>query len=313
MGDYLARLERYEEAREEYQRAREAYQCVLPSCPDSSEAQTNQEIILKKLNELPKKQKSSEIYRLERLFETNLPQDRRTVQKKQINLSQWFQNIVEEGWQTIEQLFVPEDPCFAYVYALRGGVIGSSIGSAIGTSVNDIDTLIQVIYTNQDEESRKQAALRLGAVGKATPEVLTALIHLIQTTQDEETRWGGAESLWQLDSENVAAGIRRVKDLGIQLGKDTVALMVAVLPKTDQTIAVLLRVYPMGEQRHLPPHLVLIVLDEIGNKFLEVEARELAHGLSDHYIQLKFSGLPGEKFSVKVALGEIEITEEFVL
>ena len=97
-------------------------------------------------------------------------------------------------------------------------------------------------------------------------------------------------------------GIRRVKDLGTQIEECTVALMVAILPKTDNTIAILLRVYPLGEQRSLPPHLALIVLDEAGHKFLTAEARELDQGHSDYYIQLKFCALPKEKFSVKVTL-----------
>lgn len=46
-GDYLTRLERYEEAREQYQEARAAYEKLSPTSPDFEIAQNNQIAILK--------------------------------------------------------------------------------------------------------------------------------------------------------------------------------------------------------------------------------------------------------------------------
>ncbi|WP_258556136.1 DUF1822 family protein, partial [Fischerella thermalis] len=77
-------------------------------------------------------------------------------------------------------------------------------------------------------------------------ELLDILVHLIRTTEDEETRWTLAEILWTLQPNHPAVTARRVMDLGMQLDGSAVALMVAVLPKPDQTVAVLLRVYPMN-------------------------------------------------------------------
>lgn len=298
MGDYLTRLERYEEAREHYQEAKVAYQKLSTTSPDFEIAQNNQTVILEKLQELPEQQKSCEDYSLEKLFAINKEQPH-AVSLNQVNLSQWFQNIFEESWQTIEQLFAPSET--SVVYALRNRGTDSM-------NIRTISTLIETIYTSQDEHRRKQAALQLGDIKTASSEVLLALAHLIEVTQDEETRWSAAETLWRLDPNNLAGGLRRVKDLGLLIGEHSVALMVAVLPKSDQTRAVLLRVYPMRNQKYLPPHLKLVVLDEAGNTFLETEARE-----QDNYIQLKFSGLSGEQFSVRLALEEAKITEDFIL
>lgn len=300
MGDYLTRLERYEEAREEYQEASEGYQNISPASPDFETAQNHQKVVLGKLNQLPERQKSSEDYRLEKLLAVEEEQPDPVLLKSRVNLSQWFQNIFEESWQTIEQLFAPSEPSFAYAYALRDR------GADLMDS-KTVSELIETIYTSQDEHRRRQAALRLGE-GTASSEGLAALIHLVEATQDEETRWSAAESLWRLDPDNLSGGLRRVKDLGMLIGEHSVALMVAVLPKPDETRAVLLRVYPMRNQKYLPANLQLVVLDEAGNTFLETEAREL-----DNYIQLKFSGLPGEQFSVRMALGEARITEDFIL
>jgi predicted negative regulator of RcsB-dependent stress response len=301
MGDYLTRLERYEEAREEYQEASEGYENISPASPDFETAQNNQKVILEKLQELPKRQKSSEDFRLEKLFAIEEEQPRPVALKSRVNLSQWLQNIVEESWQNIEQLFASGEPSFAYAYVLRQHEDDS-------TNSETVSDLIETVYTSQDEHRRRQAALRLGEIGTASSEVLSALIKLIESTQDEETRWSAAESLWHLDSNNSVSGIRRVKDLGMLIGVYPVALMVAVLPKIDETRAVLLRVYPMRNHKCLPAQLQLVVLDGAGNIFLETEAREL-----DNYIQLKFSGSPGEQFSVRVALGDAGITEDFIL
>ena len=134
------------------------------------------------------------------------------------------------------------------------------------------------------------------------------LIEIVQTTQDEETRWQAAERLWEIDPNHPASGVRRVADLGLQLANCAIALMVAVLPKRDRSMAILLRVYPMGSQPNLPPGLQLMVLDEADNIFSEVQSRR-----EDEYIQYKIIATPGDSFSVRVALDEASITETFVV
>jgi hypothetical protein len=138
-----------------------------------------------------------------------------------------------------------------------------------------------------------------------TQEELIAILH---TTQDEETRWQVAETLWKIAPNNPVSGVRRVADLGMQLVGHAVALMVAILPKPDQSIAILLRVYSIGSQLYLPSGLQLIGLDETGDSFCEVQARE-----QDNYIQFKFTAELGDQFSLRVALDGVSITESFVI
>ena len=134
------------------------------------------------------------------------------------------------------------------------------------------------------------------------------LIKIVQTTQDEETRWQAAESLWEIDPNHPVSGVKRAADLGMQLADHAVALMVAILPKSDGSVAILLRVYPMESQLHLPQGLQLIGLDEAENSFFEVQARE-----QDNYIQCKITADPGDRFSVRVTLDDASITESFVI
>ncbi|HEY9610123.1 DUF1822 family protein [Allocoleopsis sp.] len=97
-------------------------------------------------------------------------------------------------------------------------------------------------------------------------------------------------------------------DLGMQLAGYPVALVVELQPESDRKTNILLQVHPIGDQLYLPPLLQLTVLDESGLIFLEAQARN-----ADNYIQLQFSGVPGEQFSVKVALGDASVIEDFVL
>jgi hypothetical protein len=144
----------------------------------------------------------------------------------------------------------------------------------------------------------------IGDRDAAVAEVLQALRSVAE--DDEETRWGLVERLWSLQPDHPAAGVRRGVDLGLYLDGVAIALVVSTLRKPNGELAVLLRVYP-SQQQHLPSGLQLAGRDEAGEAFLVATARE-----RDHYIQLKFSAQPEERFAVQVAYGEGEYVEHFV-
>lgn len=154
-----------------------------------------------------------------------------------VNLSQWFQDVFETGWQTVETLLNPSQSNLSFSFR--------SADSDLAVAVDDSD-----------------------------------------------------------------AGVRRAKliDLGMQLSRHLVTLIVEIRPESEQKNNILLQMHPAGSQTYLPPLLQLTVLDEYGATFLEAVARS-----ADNYIQLKFSGEPGERFSVKVAFGDSSITEDFVI
>jgi hypothetical protein len=165
------------------------------------------------------------------------PQQIPTVARTRVNLNQWLTNVFEQGWQTVESLFAPTEPEFAFNFR------------------------------------------------SAPDSVMDEL-----AVSDE--------------------GISRAKliDLGMQLAGYPVALVVKLQPESERKTHILLQLHPTGGQIYLPPFLQLTVLDESGLIFLEAQARS-----ADNYIQLQFSGLPGEPFSVKVALGDASVTEDFVV
>ncbi len=100
----------------------------------------------------------------------------------------------------------------------------------------------------------------------------------------------------------------RVIDLGIQLVNHPVALILHFTNASENKRNILLQVHPGGGKTYLPPEVELIVLDDTGEVFLEAKSRQ-----ADNWIQLEFRGEPGERFSVKVALGDASIVETFVI
>ena len=109
---------------------------------------------------------------------------------------------------------------------------------------------------------------------------------------------------------NLAVKQERCKlvDIGLELAGHSVALIMTVEQLSEEGFSVWVQVYPTGNQRSLPPHLNLAILDELGAVFKEVTARS-----DDECIRYKFEAESGDKFGVKVALGDASVTENFQL
>ena len=166
------------------------------------------------------------------------------------------------------------------------------------------------------------------AVTQAVPSVSQLRVNLSQWLDNTfEAGWQTVEALLKTQLTNLATSTRsaeqlreiytgnpvisatggRLIDLGMQLAGQQVALIVKIMPKTEQKVDICFRVCPASSQIYLPPNLQLIVWDESGTS-LQAQARSI-----DNWIQLKFSAEKGERFSAKVALGDVSVTEDFVI
>lgn len=95
----------------------------------------------------------------------------------------------------------------------------------------------------------------------------------------------------------------------IDLGEYAVALIVTRVPDDEQEISILLQVQATSDQTILPQNLQLSAFDESGAIHREVSAKT-----ADFLIQLpRLIGCPGEGFSVKVALGNFSVTQDFLI
>ncbi|WP_017317982.1 DUF1822 family protein [Mastigocladopsis repens] len=156
--------------------------------------------------------------------------------KQPIHLSQWFMNVVDIGWQTIESLLNPQ----------------------------------------------QQAELVF--------------------------KFRGAEPTLSLHPENSNCGVQKGKllDLGRDSKNQPIGLVVGLIPASGEEINISVKVYPTSGQNYLPEELELIVLDEAGIAVMQATARNTKS------IQLNFSSEIGERFTVKVVLGDVSFTEVFL-
>lgn len=104
--------------------------------------------------------------------------------------------------------------------------------------------------------------------------------------------------------------LRRGKliNLGQKADAVTVILLIELQAQSDTKTDIRVQLHPSGQKRHLPENIKLIVLEESGTMFMEAKARN-----ADDYIQLQFSGVKEENFTLQVALNDVITTERFVI
>jgi hypothetical protein len=93
---------------------------------------------------------------------------------------------------------------------------------------------------------------------------------------------------------------------GVREPARSVALLVAIEPKTDTETNIKVQVHPAGGADSLPLNLTLKVIDGEGKTVMEACA-----GSGNGYMTLEFAADRGECFSVVVKLKELCIAENF--
>lgn len=102
------------------------------------------------------------------------------------------------------------------------------------------------------------------------------------------------------------ASIRRAKiiDFGLPTGAtQALALVIELTPESEQEVGVIVQIYP-DNARHLPLGLQMMALDESGATIIDEQAESGADS-----IELEFGIEPLERFSIKLSLGNVSVTE----
>jgi Protein of unknown function (DUF1822) len=210
--------------------------------------------------------------------------------KPTLKLIKWLQHHFEKGWESPEGLLTLRSLAFRNHRAK----------SIENSSVEGLRKQLERLYGKLHKHPQFQPH-------SFQQQPLEALIELVQTIDSEEIRWQAAEILWSIDPENPFAGVRRVRDLGVYLEGNAIALMVGILPKGKEQLSILVRLYPLGDNKYyLPEGLSLNGWDNRDNSFIDVKSRG-----EDDYIQCKFIADVGESFCLKVSLGEASAIEDF--
>jgi Protein of unknown function (DUF1822) len=108
-------------------------------------------------------------------------------------------------------------------------------------------------------------------------------------------------------SRATAESIQRGKLLELEQAGDRVALIVELTTTKSAGVNISVTACPSNGESSLPPDLRLMVLDNLGIAVMQARAK------GSQYLQLEFNGCAGERFSVKVILGETSITEAFTI
>lgn len=229
-----------------------------------------------------------------------------------VSLHQWFyhlrqgvQTFAEKGWQTVEEIVQElggEQPELAYRFG------NPNFRDSVSHFPQAVPGLIELLNSRPDKETELSTLHLLGQIGYGNSSAISFLDRLLYKTEDGDIRRQAAVSLGKIDPTHPKSGIRRIKivDFGIRLDSTKIAVAMTLLPEEKNQTSVNLRVYPADKKSHLPETLQLSILDEEGNLFDRERARE-----ADVALQLEFSGGQGDRFSLKVSLGEIEVTERF--
>jgi hypothetical protein len=98
-----------------------------------------------------------------------------------------------------------------------------------------------------------------------------------------------------------------LKVFDLHRAAEQVEVSLGLTPLNTSELDVWVGVYPTGTQTHLPVDLQLVILNELGDPVMQAQA------MSTENIQLQFSGEPGEHFSIRLTLGDISVTEPFVI
>lgn len=136
-------------------------------------------------------------------------------------------------------------------------------------------------------------------------QTLGALVDTTELTPAFNVR---SHLLNQLDVES-GIGIRKGKliNLSLRIGTEQVLLLIRLQSQAADTIHINVQVYPVSRPC-LPPDLELRILEASGEVFMQAQARQ-----ADNYIQLQFSGKPGEPFSTQIKLEDIYHLEQFIV
>lgn len=110
-----------------------------------------------------------------------------------------------------------------------------------------------------------------------------------------------------LTHSSLSPRIERAKLFNLERNGEQVALFVGLNPITSSEIDISVQVYPQISQLYLPQDLQMMILDETGKSVMQSEA-----GGSEN-LQFNFRGERGEHFSIKIVLGDVSITQGFVV
>ena len=190
--------------------------------------------------------------------------------------------------------YVPEKPGFAF----RGGTPVVDREESDDSQQTELQDLAEELLEKLDEIWG----------GEAVNQPVEVLRQWLEGIFREDWQPKEAVLTTVLKSGEQSQEVSRVKL--IELGSHVVALLVSVGLDSENEFSIHLRLYPAGRAIHLPEGIQLSAVDdESGEVLLQAQADE-----KNDWIQIIVEGgTQGDRFSVKVAIDDISITESFAI
>jgi hypothetical protein len=130
---------------------------------------------------------------------------------------------------------------------------------------------------------------------------------LLEPSQPAFSFRGNPSSLAKLIASDDSIIRCRPLNLGDTDQGDDFALVVSVKPYQREELDIWIKVFPLGEQVHLPKELELKLMDEAGESVMQAQSRET------EAIGLKFRGTWGDRFSLQITMGAKNLVEHFMI
>ncbi len=212
--------------------------------------------------------------------------------ESKVNLSHWLVNVFKPDWQPFETVFDPQPQ------TPPPATIENPIPSKLGNWFKDF-----VEAGWQKFEEGKQ-----NLEDAIFPDDNAGLVFRGNANLHSKNTLRGYQSSVKIFPE---ADVTRAKliDLGLRLGRTTVALLVAIAQQSDRTVKVCVQLHPTIREPYLPRDLKLSLISDAGEVLQEVKSTVQYQCilLPEFYVE------PAENFSIRVAIDDLSITENFVV
>lgn len=213
------------------------------------------------------------------------------ISESQVNLHQWLENVFTSDWESVESIFNPQPETSPVE-------IENPVKSNLGNWLKNVtETGWQKIEKGKENlenlifpEENPNFAFRGGG-----------------NLSTESASQGRQSSINRFPEADVTRA--KLIDLGMRLGRTNVALLVAVAEEDDRTLRIHVQLHPAIGEPYLPTNIKLSLISDTGENLHEVEAtvQNLYILLNDFHVE------PNESFSIRVALDDLSITENFVV
>ncbi len=131
----------------------------------------------------------------------------------------------------------------------------------------------------------------------------------LQTLRSESKQLGFAFRQRELVGREVSVEGVKVLDLGMQLGNQSVALLLGLTVEDERKVGIRVQLHPAGGETYLPQDIKLKLISQSGTTVQELQSR-----IQDNCLQLKrFTCVRGKSFSIQVSINHFSITEDFII